>query len=208
VCRSSDPPYWSAEDPPATTIPFYSWHNEDSPSLYAPRSLLRPYSTAFRTQYAWKTTGCTVIADDAGNTFNQVQVASFAPKLPSAKCAVELRSIDLSSPSAAPVRGKPVYVMMQAQIDEPRSRLALSIEPGVMANGSAIGAQTSSDFTTGPLTAPGVVTGEWQAVSFHGTLGVAGEARFGFSVTGGRVSVAGVVAAPIGQEWSRLLLRG
>lgn len=45
----------------------------------------------------------------------------------------------------------------------------------------------------------------WQALTFHGTLGVTGKASFGLVIQGGPVSVAGLVAAPIGQEWSRLL---
>ena len=74
--------------------------------------------------------------------------------------------------------------------------IKMTIDPGK--GGSAPGVQP------GPLSQGG---NDWQALTFHGTLGRAsGKASFGLVVEGGPVSIAAVVAAPIGQEWSRLLL--
>ena len=69
-------------------------------------------------------------------------------------------------------------------------------------NGTSAG-QRSSALLTGENAE--VTEDGWQALTFHGVLGVRGESSFGFTVTGGEVAVAGVVAAAIGQEWSQFL---
>jgi hypothetical protein len=182
----------------ATTIPFHTWNNEDSPSLYAPRNLLHQYfgSKQGGTESVPWSTDCTVQAKPPG--FNEIEVASFEPKAAKKKCTVTMRTLQLPS---APARGKPIYVFMQAQLSASAS-VALWIDPGVSANGTSVGEQSSALLTSED---PEPTEDGWQALTFHGTLGVSGEASFGFTVVGGQAAVAGVVAAPIGQEWSRFL---
>ena len=80
--------------------------------------------------------------------------------------------------------------------------VALWITPGVPAIGSSGDVQSSALLTSENAE---VTEDGWQALTFHGTLGVSGETSFGFTVVGGEVAVAGVVAANIGQGWSQFL---
>jgi hypothetical protein len=104
----------------------------------------------------------------------------------------------------SPARGRPIYVFMQGQIAKSAS-VALWVTTGVPAVGSSgpSGGEQSSALLTSENAE--VTEDGWQALTFHGTLGVSGEASFGFTVVGGEVAVAGVVAAHIGQEWSQFL---
>jgi len=180
---------------PPATIPFHTWNNEDSPSLYAPRNLLSQYFDAKHGKAAWST-DCAVTTD--GPEFNDRQVASFEHTV-SKNCTVTMRQGMPLQSSAA--RGKPIYVFLQARLSASAS-VALWIDPGVAANGTSAG-QRSSALLTGENAE--VTEDGWQALTFHGVLGVRGVASFGFTVTGGEVAVAGVVAAAIGQEWSQFL---
>ena len=186
---SSGPPFYSAErdQQAATMIPFHTWQTEDTPSLNVPQNLLASYMKG-----GPEHTDCKTEVEGAQTEFNGFKVTTYQPR--TAQCVVTVGSADLA---ASAVNGTAVYFLVQAKLWTPGS-IKMTIDPGE--GGSTTGVQS------GPVIQS--IQGEpgWQALTFHGTLGASGKASFGLVVEGGPVSIAAAVAAPIGQEWSELLL--
>lgn len=191
---SSAAPFWSDTDPVASMSPFHTWHSEDSPALFVPQNLLRSYFDKKWGGSGPVSTDCKTEVADPASEFNGYQVVTFEPR--TKMCTVTIASFDLAT---SPAKGAATYFLIQAKLWQPAT-LRLTIDPGQAKNGSALGVRH------GPTLTNQGDTDEWQALTFTGTLGVSGTASFGLVIEGGPASVAGVVAAPIGQEWSRLLL--